>query len=126
MSSSSHLVCSRNQSSIRDGCSTNGVKHAIRIDLHTHIMPPELPDFGRKGDQDWVSLRPGQGKNMDMYVGASFFRTVEANCYDPKVRLREMDASDIQVQVLSTVPVLFSYDRPMPQAAEYQLWALST
>lgn len=112
---------------------TNG-EHAsgsstIRIDIHTHIMPPTLPDFS-DDESDWVHLRSrekstekeeGQEKKeelkVDMYVGSRFFRTVEANCFDPKTRITEMDATEIDIQVLSTIPILFSYDKPVEPAA---------
>jgi aminocarboxymuconate-semialdehyde decarboxylase len=38
-----------------------------------------------------------------------FFREIEVNCWDPEVRLAECDVSGIEIQVLSTVPVMFSY-----------------
>jgi aminocarboxymuconate-semialdehyde decarboxylase len=38
-----------------------------------------------------------------------FFREIEDNCWSPEKRLEECDAFGVNVQVLSTVPVMFSY-----------------
>ncbi|KAJ5390398.1 uncharacterized protein N7496_001466 [Penicillium cataractarum] len=108
----------------------------FRIDMHTHIMPPNLPDFSKlygsteENGEGWMTLRShyvstggvsdltgAELNKVDMYVGEKFFRTVEPNCFDPVVRMKEMDATGVDVQVISTVPILFSYDKPIEPAA---------
>ncbi|MBK9421851.1 MAG: amidohydrolase [Flavobacteriales bacterium] len=80
------------------------------VDIHTHILPQDIPDFGRKfGYGGFIHLdhhRPGCARMM---MDDRFFREVEANVWDPMVRISESDAFRVHVQVLSTVPVMFSY-----------------
>ncbi len=44
-----------------------------------------------------------------MMIGDKVFREVEENCFREDVRLKEMDETDVGIQVLSTIPVLFNY-----------------
>jgi len=44
-----------------------------------------------------------------MIKGDKLFRVVEENCFKEDIRLKEMDDTDVTVQVLSTIPVLFNY-----------------
>jgi aminocarboxymuconate-semialdehyde decarboxylase len=44
-----------------------------------------------------------------MIVDGTLFREIESNTWDTSVRLAECDAAGVGVQVLSTVPVMFSY-----------------
>jgi aminocarboxymuconate-semialdehyde decarboxylase len=44
-----------------------------------------------------------------MIKGDKFFREVESNCWEPKDRIIDMQSNDVDVQVLSTIPVLFNY-----------------
>ena len=44
-----------------------------------------------------------------MIVNGSLFREIESNSWDVEARLAECDAAGVDVQVLSTVPVMFSY-----------------
>lgn len=94
-----------------------------RIDLHTHIMPSSLPDLASipttMKPYSWPSFKPCDDDtgDIDMYNGGSFFRRVRPNCYDAATRIAEMDAAGVDVQVLSTVPLLFCYDAPAEPAA---------
>lgn len=80
------------------------------VDIHTHILPENIPDFGRRfGYGGFIHLdhhKPGCARMMK---DDRFFREVEANVWDPEVRMQECDHHHVHVQVLSTVPVMFSY-----------------
>ena len=51
-------------------------------------------------------------------VGDRFFRHIYSACWDPEVRLREMDRDSVDLQVMSATPVLFAYDRPIEHALD--------
>jgi len=82
----------------------------LTIDIHTHILPEHIPDFGRRyGYRGFIHLdhhKPGCARMM---VDDKFFREIRSNNWDPRVRLDECDEHQVHVQVLSTVPVMFSY-----------------
>ena len=82
----------------------------LKIDIHTHILPKDWPDLSeRYGYGGFVQLEhcgPGCAR---MLQDGKHFRDVEPNCWDAGVRLHECDADRVDVQVLSTVPVMFSY-----------------
>ncbi|MFG0329704.1 MAG: amidohydrolase family protein [Phycisphaerales bacterium] len=81
-----------------------------KIDVHTHILPPEWPDLRAKyGEGDWVSLERVDSCSANMLRNGEFFRRVSANCYEPNVRLEECDRAGVATQVISTVPIMFSY-----------------
>ena len=46
---------------------------------------------------------------MDMMKGGEFFRTVQENCWNAAIRIPEYETNHTQVQVVCTVPVMFSY-----------------
>lgn len=86
------------------------------IDIHTHLLPPELPRWAQRfgyGGFIQLEMLPNGGASpcraRMLRDDGTFFREVEANCWDPAARLAECDAHGVGVQVLSTVPVMFSY-----------------
>jgi aminocarboxymuconate-semialdehyde decarboxylase len=80
------------------------------IDLHTHILPETWPDLReRYGYGGWVRLEHYKPCCARMMIDDTSFREITDNCWDPRKRLAECDAAGVQVQVLSTVPVMFSY-----------------
>ena len=82
----------------------------MRIDIHTHILPKEWPDLKKKyGYGSWIHLDHHKTGCARMMKDNQFFREVESNLWDPEIRGNECDNYGIDVQVLSTVPVMFSY-----------------
>jgi aminocarboxymuconate-semialdehyde decarboxylase len=81
----------------------------MKIDIHTHIMPETMPNWVKRfGYGDFIHLEHRNCRAC-MMKGDKLFREVESNCFDPQIRLEEMDADGVSVQVLSTIPVLFNY-----------------
>lgn len=83
-----------------------------KIDIHTHILPPEIPAFKKMfGYGGFIELKDCPGcRDKDMVSDSGkFFRRVGANTFSPEERIKECDQHGVKQQVLSTVPVMFSY-----------------
>lgn len=84
----------------------------LKIDVHTHILPETLPDFRKApGGERFVRLehQTPRGGRARMMVNGTVFREIESNSWDVEARLSECAKTGVGVQVLSTVPVMFSY-----------------
>ena len=73
-------------------------------------MPEHIPDWFKKfGYGKFIHLEHHKPCCARMIKGDKFFREVEENCWSAEVRTKEMDMTEVGVQVLSTIPVLFNY-----------------
>jgi aminocarboxymuconate-semialdehyde decarboxylase len=81
-------------------------------DVHTHYVPHGWPDLGPGAP----TLRIDSERDAMILLGGSEFRRVGAECWDPAVRLADMDADGVDVQVVSPTPVFFSYGQPAAAA----------
>lgn len=83
----------------------------LKIDVHTHILPENIPNWKEKfGYGGFIKLDHHKNGCARMIKDDEhFFREVEENCWSPEKRIEESNAFGVDVQVLSTVPVMFSY-----------------
>lgn len=82
----------------------------LKIDIHTHIIPEHLPNFKEKyGYGGFINLDHHKPCCARMMMDDKFFREIQDNCWDPDKRIQECNHHHIDVQVLSTIPVMFSY-----------------
>ena len=85
------------------------------IDLHAHILPRTWPSWTKRcGYAGWIELEHIEGGCARLCRtlpdgGRAFFRDVRDNLWDPSRRLDDMARHGVDTQVLSTVPVMFSY-----------------
>jgi aminocarboxymuconate-semialdehyde decarboxylase len=89
------------------------------IDIHNHFFPSSWPDLAaRYGTPNWPWIKHTQPGEAEIMIGDRFFRHIYSACWDPEVRLQEMDRDGVDLQVISATPVLFAYERPVEHALD--------
>lgn len=86
----------------------------MRIDFHTHVVPP-LPDHARRyGDARWPEFLVDGDRGRLVRDGV-VVRTVPSSSWSPAARLEDMDAVGVDRQVLSPLPpVICDWADPEP------------
>src|SRR4029078_5089684 len=93
----------------------------LKIDTHAHILPPDWPNLADKyGDDRFPVMVKTEGRQR-IYKGDKVLRGGWANACDPEVRIADYAKFGVDVQVVSTVPVLFSYSAKPSQALDLHL-----
>lgn len=89
---------------------SNSESRFFTVDIHTHIIPENLPQWKEKfGYGEFITLEHHKPCCANMMMDGEFFREIESNCWDAETRLKECGHHHVDVQVLSTIPVMFSY-----------------
>ncbi len=98
------------------------------VDIHSHFIPEKWENLQQKfGGDDWPWLdhnqspstlvhQPQQPGKAMLMKGDKAFRPVYEACWNPEVRLEEMDRDGVDKQIISATPILFAYERPVEQA----------
>ena len=82
----------------------------LKIDMHSHIIPKKMPNWTDKfGYGKFIHLEHNLDNSANMIQGGNFFRRIEENSWNEKQRITEYEKFNTQVQVVCTIPVLFSY-----------------
>ncbi|WP_257388269.1 amidohydrolase family protein [Tahibacter caeni] len=90
----------------------------LKIDTHAHILPRDWPNLAEKYADDRFPVIVHTEDRHRIYKDGKFFREIWANTWDPQLRIDDYARFGVQVQVISTVPVLFSYWAKAGQALE--------
>lgn len=78
--------------------------------MHTHILPKTMPNWTEKfGYGKFIHLEANTDGSANMLQGGEFFRRIVENCWDENIRIHDYAKFNTQIQVVCTIPIMFSY-----------------
>ncbi len=82
----------------------------MKIDIHSHFFPEiNRSDAESLGIDSPPWLRVDGDETGMIMTGDADYRPVQAALWNPVARLGDMDANNVDIQVISATPILFSY-----------------
>jgi len=87
------------------------------VDVHTHAIPPRLPDLGATHAGRWPQVEPFAEGRARILLDGRLYREVDERCWSAQRRLRDMDAVGVAAQVVSPIPVTLCHGEPAEGAA---------
>jgi aminocarboxymuconate-semialdehyde decarboxylase len=88
---------------------------ARAIDVHTHFVPDTMPPATGRTTL-WPSIEHRERNTAAVIVGGKVFRLIDSRSWDAGRRLQDMEADDVDVQVVSPMPELLSHWFPAGDA----------
>lgn len=91
------------------------------IDIHAHFMPRIERSEAHAVDAErapWIALA-ADGRQAQIMLNDKPFRPVHASLWDPDVRVAELDAAGIDLQMVCATPVMFGYAWEAARAADW-------
>lgn len=85
------------------------------IDVHAHYVPRGWPQLPGPEPRLWLDVT--SESEAVMMIGSREFRRITSSAWAADVRLADMDADDVELQVVSPTPVFFGYDAAPADAA---------
>ena len=80
------------------------------IDVHAHHVPKQWEDWSSKyGGGSWPRIVHDGCCAATIFSGATPFRKITDQCWDPERRIEDMQGIGIARQAISPVPVMFCY-----------------
>ncbi|MFH7817913.1 amidohydrolase family protein [Neobacillus thermocopriae] len=89
----------------------------MRVDFHTHIIPENFTELTRNlTGERWPKLERTCACGANIMVAGKVFREVTDQVWSPEKRIADMKRESVDMQVLSPIPVTFSYWAPAEEA----------
>ncbi|MEU2657169.1 amidohydrolase family protein [Streptomyces sp. NPDC007325] len=92
------------------------------VDVHAHVFPEigraEAGRITGGDDAPWLRTTDGPDAGM-MMAGTAEYRPVRRTLWDPAERVADLDRLGVDVQVLSSTPLLFGYGLEPARAADW-------